>query len=81
MYSKDSGSDLNHDILEKLCKWQNVMIQSESNPELVLNVLLQSHDFATARDWSKLHKVSKELHQVGIMLDLIEKTNLFIVIQ
>ncbi len=69
--SMDEGSTgitmetgLTNQMLDKLSNWQDIIIQSHDNPNHVLEVLLQSHDFTIARQWADIHKVDPYYHQV-----------------
>ncbi len=55
---------LTHDLLENLCRWTEVVRQSHDNPELVLKVLLKSHEYSVARQWAVIYKAKPVLLQV-----------------
>ena len=62
--------ELNHDILERLTKWTEVLHHSHEHPELVLQVLLKCHEYGCARQWAKIHKANRLMLQVTITIML-----------
>ncbi|CAH1802978.1 unnamed protein product, partial [Owenia fusiformis] len=49
--------DLNHDELEQLTTWQNILEASSAKPDHIIVVLTQAHEFDVARRWAKFHDI------------------------
>lgn len=59
-----SANEMSPAILERLTAWQNVVYDSQNNPETVLQVLLSSQEFGCARKWADIYKADVYLRQV-----------------